>query len=178
MIASPWLVWGEQLLYLTAGLVYLLPALGDEPIRWRVPGLMRMGVLVLGMIPDTVVGIVLLQSPTNPFPAMLTGHYAWAPDPVHDVQLAGGLMWVGGDSLMMVLAVGVMLGVLASPKTQGSPVGSWLEGVRRSTMLTHVGADQGGGQGLDNDVDVDGEDDDAMLDAYNAMLRRMNRGSR
>jgi putative copper resistance protein D len=130
-------------------------------------------VLIAAMIPDTIVGIVLLQTDTVPFPVMMGMHPAWAPDPLSDVQTAGGLMWAGGDGLMMTIAVGLMVSVITSPARRARLLGDWLEGARRSALLAHVRA--GGAEAPVDDaehpLDADGA---AALAAYNQMLARMN----
>ena len=163
MAVHDWLEPLEVVLYVLGGWLLLTPLLGAEPIRWRVPPLGRIGLLVVAMMPDTVVGIVLLQSATNPFPRMFPGT-AWGPDPLHDVQTGGAVMWVGGDGLMMVFALGVLLTVLTG-RSQGPLLGSWLEAVRRSTL-----DDLAGGQLAGDGEDLDEEQ--SALDAYNRMLER------
>jgi cytochrome c oxidase assembly factor CtaG len=163
MMSRPWTSGLEELLYVGSGWLLLAPLLGQEPLRWRLPGLGRIAVLLVAMVPDTVVGITLMQTQRNPFPAMLSGA-GWRPDPVLDVQTGGAIMWVGGDGLMMVLAVGVALAVLTRREQRSRPLGDWLEGVRRDTLA-----------GLATDDAIRGSDvdeDERALEAYNRMLRR------
>jgi putative copper resistance protein D len=163
MTVHGWLEPLEVVLYVFGGWLLLTPLLGAEPIRWRVPALGRIGLLVVAMMPDTVVGIVLLQTTTNPFPRMFPG-MPWGPDPVQDVQTGGAVMWVGGDALMMVFAVGVLLTVLTG-RSQTPLLGTWLESVRRSTL-----DDLAGARLTDDGEDLDEEQ--SALDAYNRMLER------
>jgi len=60
MVRHPWLMPAEQVLYVASGWLMLLTLIGDEPIRWRLPYLMRFALVFVGMVPDTVVGIVLM----------------------------------------------------------------------------------------------------------------------
>jgi putative copper resistance protein D len=173
MAEHAWLMTGEQVLYVVAGYLFLLPLIGEEPIAARPPYLLRLVLLVAAMIPDTIVGIVLLQTDTVPFPVMMGMHPAWAPDPLSDVQTAGGLMWAGGDGLMMTIAVGLMLSVITSPTRRVRLLGDWLEGARRSALLTHVRASGAEAPDEDPDHPLD-PDGSAALAAYNRMLARMN----
>lgn len=170
MATHSWLMGAEQWLYLFAGYVYLLPLLGAEPIRWQLPYLGRLALILLGMTPDTVVGIVLLQSTTNLFPEMMAGHPAWAPSPVDDIQIAGALMWAGGDGLMMFFAVGVAIAMISHPASR-SVLGERLEGIRRRTLAEHVSR---GGETVTVADDADVDEDEAMLEAYNRMLARLH----
>ncbi len=170
MAAHGWVMETEKWLYLITGCIYLLPLLGAEPIRSRLPYLGRLGLLLLGMVPDTVVGIVLMQTSYNMFPVMEGAHPSWAPAPVRDLQIGGALMWVGGDGLMMLFGVAVTIAMIThTGSTQ--LIGPWLESIRRHTLAEQV-TQTGGTATIADDADVD--EDEAMLDAYNQMLARMN----
>lgn len=171
MVRHPWLMPAEQVVYVASGWLMLLTLIGDEPIRWRVPYLMRFGLVFVGMVPDTVVGVVLLQTNTNPFPLMFAHHPAWAPAPLRDVEIGGGLMWVVGDGLMMCYGVGLIVALAFGHTARNHVIGPWLESVRRQTLVDHVAA-SGDTEGYSGD-DVD--DDEAALAAYNRMLARLNK---
>ena len=172
MAQHAWLMTGEQVLYVVTGYLFLLPLLGEEPIRANPSYLLRLMILVAAMIPDTVVGIVLLQTDHVPFPVMMSMHPAWAPDPLADVQTGGALMWAAGDGLMMAIGVGLMIGMITSPSRRDRVVGTWLEGVRRSTLVEHVGH-SGATPIAEDEADRLDPDSDEALDAYNRMLARL-----
>ena len=159
------LMTAEEIAYILAGYLLFVPLLGEEPIRSRAPYLARLVAFLIAMVPDTLVGVVLLQSTTNPYPMMMSMHPSWAPDAVRDVHIAGGLMWAVGDGLMMVLSVGLMISVITSPTRRTYMTGPWLDSIRAGA-LAHAGRDQ--------DVEVVADpDSDEALEAYNAMLARM-----
>jgi len=164
MAEHSWLMTAELVLYVVAGYLFLLPLLGEEPTKPNPPYLVRIGLLVAAMIPDTIVGIVLLQTNSVPFPRMMALHPAWAPEPLDDVNTAGALMWAAGDGLMMAIAVGLMISVITSPSRRSRMTGAWLEGARRSALVEHSG------ESLDEVTDPDGEE---ALAAYNRMLARL-----
>jgi putative membrane protein len=161
----------EQVLYLASGYLFLLPMIGDEPIRWQVPALARIGLVLIAMTPDTIVGIVLMQANRDLFPTMAGMHPSWAPSPIDDQQVAGALMWAGGDGLMMLIGFGLTFAVIARP-TSPNLLGRRLEAVRRSTLVAQVS--RGGGDSTSFDAENDVDEDDAMLVAYNRMLGRLN----
>lgn len=171
MASHPWAVGAEQVLYVASGYLFLLTLLGDEPIRWRLPALARIGLVLLGMTPDTVVGIVLMQATHVMFPTMAAMRPAWAPAPLDDQQIAGALMWVAGDGLMMLLGVALTIALISRPSSTNL-LGLRLEGVRRRTMAAHVSRGDTGPTDSYDDTDVD--DDERMLAAYNRMLGRLN----
>ena len=170
MVVHPWLMPAEQALYVASGWLMLLTLIGDEPIRWHLPYLMRYGLVLVGMVPDTVVGVVLLQTTSVPYSMMFAQHPAWAPAPLRDVEIGGGLMWAVGDGLMMCYGVALIVALAASRSARAQVIGPWLESVRRQTLVDHVAA-SGDGEGYSGD-DVD--DDEAALDAYNRMLARLS----
>lgn len=170
MATRPWLMPAEQALYVVSGYLVLLPLVGAEPIRWRLPELARVGLLLLAMTPDTVVGIVLMQANHDLSPVMSSMHPSWAPDPMVDQEMAGALMWAGGDGLMMFLGVGVTIAIISRP-TSTNLLGQRLESIRRAQLSAAVTRGDDAATPFDDSANVD--DDDAVLDAYNRMLRRM-----
>jgi len=161
-------------LYVVTGWVFLTPMLAEEPVRPNPPYLVRLVFLVAAMLPDTIVGIVLLQTNSDPFPMMFRMHPAWAPSAVADLHAAGGLMWAAGDGLMMLIAIGLMISVVTSPSRREKMTGRWLDSARRQALAAHVahmGAEMPEGPaGQDFDPDSD-----EALEAYNRMLAELSR---
>jgi putative copper resistance protein D len=168
MAMNPSLMTLEQVLYVGSGFWLLLGAIGDEPLRWHTPYLLRLALLILAMVPDTLVGIVLLQTTKDPFPMYMGMRPDWAPPPLRDLDIGGSLMWAAGDGLMMCLAIGVLLALLT--RQRDNFLGTWLESARTATLVEHV--QRTGGGNLDV-ADSTIDDDEAALDAYNDMLRRL-----
>lgn len=161
-------------LYLVSGFLYLGPAVGPERPGRSLPYLLRFVLLALGMGADTLVGLVLMLTSRPLVPAYSTGR-DWGPAALADQELAGAVMWFGGDLLMMLLmiAVAVRWGRAASDQ-QG--LGSWLEGARRRALL---GAPPEGGSRIETDVDSDEQalaDYNAALAALHAQLSPIHRG--
>jgi len=170
MADNPHLMVAEQLAYICAGWLMLLPLIGEEPIRWQTPYLLRLALLIVAMIPDTFVGIILLQTQKDPFPMYMGMRPPWATSALHDLDIGGSLMWSLGDGLMMLLCVGIVVSLI-SGQTSDRILGPWLESVRTNTFNEHI--ERTGGH-------VDGErgatiDDDDALAAYNDMLQRLGR---
>jgi cytochrome c oxidase assembly factor CtaG len=169
MMLHPWLHQAEHGIYLAAGYLFLVSILGDEPIRWHPPYLVRLIVMFLAMAPETVVGIVLLQADHELFPAYAAVHRTWGPTPLHDLNRGGGIMWAFGDGMMMAFIVGVVLAYITHTATNET-AGTYLEGVRRRQFVDRMGA---AGEAADF-VGADLDSDDAALAAYNRMLGRLN----
>jgi putative membrane protein len=83
MFLHMWVHDVEQVLYVGTGLLMWWPVLSDEPLRWRLPYLLRMFVLFASMAPETVVGLALFQTTANPVPAL--DARGWGPSSVDDV---------------------------------------------------------------------------------------------
>jgi putative copper resistance protein D len=151
----------ELVLYLLSGYLFLLPLVGSERTPWTVPYLLRLAILAASMGVDTLVGIVLMLTPHAVAPGYGTAHPGWGPGALADQEIAGAIMWVAGDGLMMLLmiVIGVRWGMAGAAE---QTMGRWLEGARASTVL-------GAGS---RDVSVD--DDDDALAAYNARLATLH----
>jgi putative copper resistance protein D len=172
-----WLVWGEQVLYLGSGFLFLLPLLGEEPLRRNPPYLIRLIILMAAGGPDTLVGVVLLQTNTVLYPKMMGAHPSWAPSAITDLHIGGAMMWAGGDGLMMAIGVALMITVVTSPTRQRRMTGGWLEDVRRAAMAGQIA--QSGASGADTEApgatpaDTLDPDSDEAWEAYNRMLARL-----
>lgn len=95
----------EHALFLGSAFLYWLPAIGTEPLPWRLGGSGRLLYLLLGMPLSTVLGMLIVAQTGVLYPAYLGGDAAAA---LADQRLAGAVMWVGGD-LVSVLLVGVVV---------------------------------------------------------------------
>jgi putative membrane protein len=92
----------EHLLFLGAGLLFWWPVVGADPSRWRLSHGARIGYLALGMPQNTFLGLAIYSAQVVLYPHYQTLVRPWGPDPLTDQQLAGGLMWVGGDFLFII----------------------------------------------------------------------------
>lgn len=167
MTNHPALMTAEQVTYVVSGWLLIENLWGSTSVG-RLPYAGRFLLTLISMVPDTLVGIVLLQGQA-PDATYLAMRPHWAPDAHLDTQIAGGLMWAAGDGLMMLLGLGIILAALR----QGGRnlLGRRLEAVRTATFAAHLeaaGIDPGrsGADHLD--------DDQAALDAYNQMLARLS----
>jgi putative copper resistance protein D len=157
----------EIVLYLVSGYLYLMPLMGHEPLRRDLSYPLRLFMLFLGMMVDTIVGVVLMLSAHEPFPAYAAQHRTWGPGLLEDIHTGGGIMWVVGDGLMFVIIVLVISQWMADTERQND-TGKWLEAARRSALASQ------GVDAVDPDDERSIDDDDAALAAYNRMLSRLH----
>jgi putative copper resistance protein D len=184
----------ENAAYLVTGYLFCSAFLTDEPSRWDRPYPIRLFLGFVAMMVDTIVGVILLQGTTVPWPAYAQPHRGWGPSPLEDLHWGGAVMWIGGDGLMLAMMVVLAVRWLTDPRAQAAGAGRWLESARRAALANtdhtanpdhtagtdHTGTDHAaagardgapGGRAILASTDVD--DDDAALAAYNAMLARL-----
>jgi putative copper resistance protein D len=152
---------GEHVLYLVTGYLFFLPIIGSEPIKWRIPAVGRLLMLLAVMPADTLTGLVLMLVPHELFPVYAHTWRTWGPSPLADLHDGGIIMWVGSDSVMTILAL-VMCVLLFRDARPSSLLGPWVEGIRRTGVRRRITT---AGLALPQGDDVD---DSAHLAAYNA----------
>jgi putative copper resistance protein D len=149
----------EHLVYLLFGLQFFVLVVGNEPIRWRLASPARWLLLAIAMAVDTFTGIVLMQG-TQPV-AMLPA--AFHVDALSDTHTGGAIMWFGGDGIMALIMVVLVVGWLRTVDRAPAAKG-WLEQARGATFAEHTGT-----------ASADVDEDDAARSAYNEWLAKLNR---
>ncbi len=99
----------EHLLFLVVGYLFWRQIFGVDPNRFRVQPAMRALLLFLALPVDTFVGLTLDTETSEIFPALARQHRHWGPSLVADLHYGGVIMWVGGDVLMMLALVPVVV---------------------------------------------------------------------
>ena len=90
----------EHLLYLSAAVLFWWPVVRADPVPGSFPWPARLLYLLLALPFQSVLGVAILDSDR-----VLYSRYAGV-DALDDQQLAGAIMWVGGDVLMLI-AIGI-----------------------------------------------------------------------
>jgi cytochrome c oxidase assembly factor CtaG len=157
----------EHAIFLVIGYFFLLPILGQEPIRWRLSYPARLILLFLIMPVDTFTGLILGYGnrgtpglPPGPRPS-------WAGPVAADLHAGGAVMWVAGDALMFALMM-VVFAMWSTDSRISARSHGWLESARRSTVALAPGS-------AESHRDIDIDDDDEHLAAYNTFLNQLNR---
>jgi putative copper resistance protein D len=155
----------EHLVYLLVGWQFFVLVVGDEPIRWRLASPVRWLLLAVGMAVDTFTGVVLLQGTRvvamRPTPGVSV-------DGLSDTHTGGAIMWFGGDGVMAVVMVALVITWLRNAGTERAEPSGWLEQARRAAFAEHTGAG-------DDDADTDLDADEAARASYNTWLEQLNR---
>ena len=160
IMRSTWAGQLEHLVFLVVGCQLFILVIGDEPIRWRLASPPRWLLLAIAMAVDTFTGIVLLQG---------TGSVHLQPsrldvNALSDTHTGGAIMWFGGDAIMAVVMIALVVAWLKAADTTHDESG-WLEQARRAQFSEHTG--------LETSAAMD--DDDAARTAYNEWLARLER---
>jgi putative copper resistance protein D len=100
----------EHVLYLGSALLFWWPAVGVDPAPWRLAHPVRILYVLLQMPQNTFLAVVILNASAPLYP-----HYAslvrpWGPTPLADQQIAGGIMWLGGDVLFIAAVAAILAG--------------------------------------------------------------------
>jgi putative copper resistance protein D len=148
----------EHLVYVLVGCQFFVLVVGQEPIRWRLASPARWLLLAIAMAVDTFTGIVLMQGTTAVHLAPSALHV----DALSETHTGGAIMWFGGDGIMAVVMVALVLDWLRVVE-RTPPAKGWLEQARDATFTAHTGSSG-------SDVDAD----DAAREAYNEWLQRLN----
>jgi putative copper resistance protein D len=95
----------EHALYLGAALLFWWPVVGADPSPWRLPHPARVAYLFLGMPQSSFLGLAIFSAPQPLYAHYETLIRTWGPNPLQDQQLAGGIMWAGGDAAFLIAMI-------------------------------------------------------------------------
>ena len=164
IMRNTWAGQVEHLVYLIVGCQFFILVIGDAPLRWKLGSPARWLLLAVAMAVDTFTGIVLLQG-THAV-AMLPSSFPV--NALSDTRTGGAIMWFGGDAIMALVMITLVVGWLRAADTDRGGEAGWLEQARRSTIAGHTGAE-------DDVANEQFDDDDAARASYNEWLARLDR---
>ncbi len=161
IMRNTWAGQVEHLVYVLVGYQFFVLIVGDEPIRWRLASPARWMLLAIAMAVDTFTGIVLMQG---------THAVALVPSVLHvdglsNTRTGGAIMWFGGDAIMALIMIGLVVQWLRHVDKAPAEKG-WLEQARGATFEAHTG-----GTAPADRID---DDDDAARAAYNEWLAKLS----
>ncbi|HVX21773.1 MAG TPA: cytochrome c oxidase assembly protein [Acidimicrobiales bacterium] len=99
----------EHLLFLVIGYLFWRHVVAVEPSRHPLHPAVRLLYLALAVPVDTFTGLALASSSHELFPAYDALRRPWGPTRLADLHIGGVIMWVCGDSLMLLAMVPVAL---------------------------------------------------------------------
>jgi putative copper resistance protein D len=170
IMRNTWAGQVEHLVYVLVGMQFFVLVVGDEPIRWRLSTPARWGLLAVAMAVDTFTGVILMM---NVVPVAMFPPPSLHVDPLSDTHTGGAIMWFGGDAIMAVVMVSLVIAWLRVSGTMRRDTTGWLEQARQGTLGDRAGAATAPAVAVDSGAGFD--DDEDRLTAYNEWLNSISR---
>jgi len=98
----------EHGLFLASALLFWWPVVGPDPSPWRLGPAARVIYVGLQMPQNTFLALAIYMSGVPLYAHYVTTGRTWGPTPLEDQQIAGGIMWLGGD-VAFLLMVGLLV---------------------------------------------------------------------
>lgn len=117
----------EHGLLFGSGLLFWWPAAGVDPTPWRLSYPARLLYVGLQMPQNTFLSLAIYSASAPLYPHYATLDRPWGPTPLADQQLAGGIMWVAGDLMFLVVALALLA--------------AWMQSEARTTARADARAD-------------------------------------
>lgn len=108
-LENDWVHRIEHALFLVAAFLFWWPVVGPDPSPWRMTPAVRVLYVGLQMPQNTFLALAIYMSSVPLYAHYVTTVRAWGPTPLEDQQLAGGIMWVGGDIAFLTAVVLLVL---------------------------------------------------------------------
>jgi cytochrome c oxidase assembly factor CtaG len=109
-LENEWLHRLEHALFLVAATLFWWPVIGPDPSPWRMKPPAKVLYVGLQMPQNTFLAVAIYMTSVPLYNHYVTTIRSWGPTPLEDQQIAGGIMWLGGD---MVFLTALILLVLA-----------------------------------------------------------------
>ena len=164
IMRNSWAGQAEHLVYLLVGCQFFALVVGDQPLRWRLAAPARWLLLAVAMAVDTFTGVVLLQGTHAVAMVPAPGLHV---DALSDTHTGGAIMWFGGDGIMAVVMIVLVVTWLRQADELPAEAG-WLERARQDAFAHNVGAGA-----VDAGAELD-RDEQARA-TYNAWLAGLDR---
>jgi putative copper resistance protein D len=97
----------EHVLFIGASLLFWWPVLGPDPSPWKLKPSARILYTGLAMPQNTFLALAIYLAAAPLYAHYATTSRTWGPTPLEDQQVAGGIMWVGGDLVFITILIGL-----------------------------------------------------------------------
>ena len=95
----------EHVLFLGSALLFWWPVAGSDPSPWRMRPAAKVLYVGLQMPQNTFLAVAISLASSPLYPHYASTGRTWGPTPLEDQQLAGGIMWLGGDVLFLSVVI-------------------------------------------------------------------------
>jgi putative copper resistance protein D len=104
-LEDEWIHRLEHGLFLGSALLFWWPVVGPDPSPWRMRPAARVLYVGLQMPQNTFLALALTMSSQPLYQHYLTTGRTWGPTPLEDQQVAGAIMWLGGDLMFLTVVI-------------------------------------------------------------------------
>ncbi len=156
-LEDEWLHRLEHALFIGSALLFWWPVVGPDPSPWPMKPAAKVLYVGLQMPQNTFLALAVYASSVPLYQHYVTTVRAWGPTPLEDQQMAGGIMWVGGDLAFLTVVILLVLAWMRADERQSVGEDRRLEGERAAIREREVrlaarraaeaAAHEGGGSG-------------------------------
>ncbi len=104
-LENEWVHRIEHGLFLSAALLFWWPVVGPDPSPWRMRPAAKVLYVGLQMPQNTFLALAISMSSVPLYQHYVTTGRTWGPTPLEDQQIAGGIMWLGGDLVFLTVVI-------------------------------------------------------------------------
>jgi putative copper resistance protein D len=137
-LENEWLHRLEHGLFLASSLLFWWPVVGPDPTPWRMPPAARVMYVGLQMPQNTFLAVAIAMSSVPLYAHYVTNLRPWGPTPLEDQQLAGSLMWLGGDLVFLTMVILLVLAWMRADERRTIGEDRRLEGERTAIREREV----------------------------------------
>ncbi|HEX5826038.1 MAG TPA: cytochrome c oxidase assembly protein [Candidatus Limnocylindrales bacterium] len=108
-LENEWLHRLEHALFLGSALLFWWPVVGPDPSPWRMRPAVKVLYVGLQMPQNTFLALAIYMASVPLYSHYVTTVRDWGPTPLEDQQLAGAIMWLGGDAAFLTAVILLVL---------------------------------------------------------------------
>jgi putative copper resistance protein D len=108
-LENEWIHRLEHALFLGSALLFWWPVVGPDPSPWRMTPAMKVVYVGLQMPQNTFLAVAITMAASPLYNHYVTTIRSWGPTPLEDQQMAGGIMWLGGDFAFLAVVILLVL---------------------------------------------------------------------
>ena len=137
-LEDEWIHRLEHALFLASALLFWWPVVGPDPSPWRMRPAAKVLYVGLQMPQNTFLALAIYMSTVPLYQHYVTTGRAWGGTPLEDQQIAGGIMWLGGDLAFLVVVILLVLAWMRDDERRSVGEDRRLEGERAAIREREV----------------------------------------
>jgi putative copper resistance protein D len=128
----------EHALFLGSSLLFWWPVVGPDPSPWPMRPAARIIYVGLQMPQNTFLALAIYMSTVPLYQHYVTTGRTWGGTALEDQQIAGGIMWLGGDVAFLVVVILLVLAWMRADERRSVGEDRRLEGERAAIREREV----------------------------------------